>query len=384
MPEDPLTPTPIVWSALEKTVYPVTGSDGRIHVAYELHATNVTPANVRIRAIEVLDAKRGDSVTGVNLVVTIKGEDVTAQPRRFTIKPGENTLGKPDYNDRLGPGQSALVYFDISYDNLRDVPRLIRHRFVVTQPNPEGVPVTTRVVGGLMEVSRTEAVVLSPPLRGGNWLNVNGCCAIIAPHRYYVLPFNGGLKPAERFAIDLVQLDAQGRVSVGDLTQLKSYPYYGVEVLSSAPGRVMEAVNHLEDEVPGTDPPLDFQTAAGNHVIVDIGEGRFVLYAHLMPGSVTVGKGDYVQQGQVVGRLGNTGNTSGPHLHFQVMDSPSALNSNGLPFVFDRMQFQGRVAGTYEVLIKGIDAGASIPIDPRGAGIRIGQMPFTLDVVGFR
>lgn len=382
LPGDPLTHTPIVWSVLGKTVFPVKGTDGRIHLAYELHVTNVTAASLRVRAIEVLDAKRGDRVTGVNQAVTIKGEAIAAQPRGFTIKPGQTTLAKPDYNERLGKGESALVYFDIAYDNPSDVPRLIKHRFIVTQPNPEGGQVTTRVVGEVTEVSRAEAVVLAPPLKGGNWLNVNGCCAIIAPHRYYVLPFNGGLKPAEHFAIDVVQLDAQGRPFIGDPTKLSSYPYYGVEILSVAPGRVVETVNDLKDEVPGADPPLNFETAAGNHVIVDIGEGRFVLYAHLVPGSVTVAKGEYVQQGQVLGRLGNSGNSTAPHLHFQVMDSPSTLNATGLPFVFDRMQFQGRIAGTYEDLIKASDAAP--PIDMRGAGPRTGQMPLTLDIVGFR
>lgn len=385
LPEDPLTLAPVVWSVLEKTIYPVTGSDGRIHLAYELHVANVTSSDVRVRAIEALDAKLGDRVTGASRVVTVKGEDVTAQLRRFTIKPGETTFAKPDYTDRLGPGQSALVYFDITYDNLRNVPRLIKHRFIVTQPKPEGGQVTTRVVGGVTEVSRTEAVVLSPPLKGGGWLNGNGCCDIIDPHRYTILPANGGLKPAERFAIDFVQLDAQGRIFVGDLKELKSYPFYGVEVVSSAPGRVVETVNNLKDEVPGANPTdVTVETAGGNHVIVDIGEGRFILYAHLVPGSVTVAKGDYVQQGQLLGRLGNSGNTDAPHLHFQVMDSPSSLNANGLPFVFDRMQLQGRVVSTWEGMVKAVFAGAAPVMDLRGAGARSGQMPITLDVVGFR
>jgi murein DD-endopeptidase MepM/ murein hydrolase activator NlpD len=71
--------------------------------------------------------------------------------------------------------------------------------------------------------------------------------------------------------------------------------------------------------------------AAGNHLIVDMGNSQYALYVHLKPYSVTLQMGDVVTEGQKLGLLGNTGNTSGPHLHFQVMDRPSALKTNGLP-----------------------------------------------------
>jgi murein DD-endopeptidase MepM/ murein hydrolase activator NlpD len=62
---------------------------------------------------------------------------------------------------------------------------------------------------------------------------------------------------------------------------------------------------------------------------------RYAMYAHLVPNSVTVQVGDSVETGQLLGKLGNSGSTSAPHLHFQVMDAPSPLDAHGLPFVFD-------------------------------------------------
>lgn len=70
----------------------------------------------------------------------------------------------------------------------------------------------------------------------------------------------------------------------------------------------------------------------GNHVVLDHGEDSFSVYAHLRRGSVAVGPGDTVETGEVLGRVGNSGNTSEPHLHFQLMDRPHCAAAAGLPF----------------------------------------------------
>jgi len=77
---------------------------------------------------------------------------------------------------------------------------------------------------------------------------------------------------------------------------------------------------------------LTIEQADGNHVVLDLGDGRYALYAHFKPGSVRVKAGDRVSRGQVLGEVGTSGNSSEPHLHFHVMDGPSALASNGLPY----------------------------------------------------
>ncbi len=70
--------------------------------------------------------------------------------------------------------------------------------------------------------------------------------------------------------------------------------------------------------------------------------GQFAFYAHLRPGSTTVKEGDLVTKGQIIGKLGNTGNTSAPHLHLHIMETASSLGSNGLPHVFEEYNLLGK------------------------------------------
>jgi murein DD-endopeptidase MepM/ murein hydrolase activator NlpD len=90
------------------------------------------------------------------------------------------------------------------------------------------------------------------------------------------------------------------------------------------------------------DPNLTLKDAGGNHVIVDIGGGRYAFYAHLKPHSITVQEGDHVRRGQVLAQLGNSGNTTAPHLHFHMMDAPLPLGADhNLPYVIDSFRYQG-------------------------------------------
>ncbi len=83
---------------------------------------------------------------------------------------------------------------------------------------------------------------------------------------------------------------------------------------------------------PGRD-PVDPRVLAGNHVVIRTGE-VFALYAHLAPGSVAVSSGDHVPLGKVIGRVGHSGNSTAPHLHFQLMDLADPQRARGIPCAF--------------------------------------------------
>ena len=147
-----------------------------------------------------------------------------------------------------------------------------------------------------------------------------------------------------------------------------------------ADGTAVGTADGLPEQVPGKLPAdATIQMAAGNHVVVDIGGGRFAFYAHMQPGSVRVKVGDTVKTGQVLGLLGNSGNTDTPHLHFHVMDGPSPLVANGLPYVFMGFTGQGRL--TDEQLLF---TGGTVTIDKDAlSGPHQNQMPLADQVVRF-
>ena len=100
----------------------------------------------------------------------------------------------------------------------------------------------------------------------------------------------------------------------------------------------------------------------------------------MQPGSLRARLGDRVKLGQVLGLLGNSGNTDAPHLHFQVMDAPSFFDATGLPFVFDAQLLEGRVS---EAEAQSSLQGVALPIDRTGAGVKRNLMPARNGVFGY-
>jgi hypothetical protein len=172
-------------------------------------------------------------------------------------------------------------------------------------------------------VPKTEAVVLTAPFRG-EWLVVNGGRSALINIHYRLAN--------QRDALDLERL-VNGYERTGDRRKLESYPYWGETLYAPADGKIVKVVNDLDDNLIGQ---TDDDNLAGNQLVIDLGDGRFVLMAHLQKGSVRVVEGDAVQVGQPIAKAGNSGNTSGPHLHLQVQSRPdfSAPDLKTYPIVF--------------------------------------------------
>jgi murein DD-endopeptidase MepM/ murein hydrolase activator NlpD len=156
-------------------------------------------------------------------------------------------------------------------------------------------------------------------------------------------------------------------------------------VIAVADGTVVAMRNDLPEQVPGALPPgLPIDQADGNFVVLDIGQGAFALFAHMQPGSVTVKPGAKVKRGDVLGKVGNTGNSQAPHLHFHVMDGPSPLLANGIPYVIDRFRLTATGAGGTADFDRAEATGSPMALEtPAGKPWLERLLPMDLSVVEF-
>jgi murein DD-endopeptidase MepM/ murein hydrolase activator NlpD len=354
-------------------IHPVLGADDRIHLAYELEIDNPSQVFVTLDKVEAVDD------TGASLE-TLAGDELTRMTRRFAGS-----------GNTLAPGQGSVVFMDVSLARGAPIPKAVSARIALTRqaakdgkpaPYPANSPIprTASFTGAKNPVGQA-ARVIEPPLHGSGWVAVNGCCDSITSHRGALIPIDGHLNVPERFAIDWVKLDDKGRLFTGDGSKLTDFAFYGDTIHSVADGVVVTSYDEADEQIPLKDATgLSPASIGGNMLVVDIGDGAYAFYAHLQRGSLRVRLGDHVKTGQVLGLLGNTGNTNAPHLHFHLMDTPTPLNSNGIPFVFTRF------TGTGVITDKQVDEifdGKAITPGNRLAGPHSNQLPLNNEVVTF-
>ncbi|MGK5695141.1 M23 family metallopeptidase [Streptomyces sp. URMC 128] len=190
-----------------------------------------------------------------------------------------------------------------------------------------------------------EPVEVGPPVTG-RWTALNSPADRVPSHGTHAY--------GQTYAIDVVAEPEPGaRPGFHWLWPLarrnSAFPAYGAPLLAVADGTVVRAADGRRDHLSRTSPLAllylmvveasvrDLSGAGrvvGNHVVLDLGDGTYALYAHLRRGSLTVREGDRVTAGQQLARCGNSGNSTEPHLHFQLMDAPDPDSARGVPFTW--------------------------------------------------
>ncbi len=302
-------------------------ADGKWHLVYELQITNLGTWDCLLTR---LDAVAGDSAA--KPIASYSGAELEG----MIARPGQTVTEKA----KISPGAFAIVYVWLDFDKVEDVPAKFSHRIAMKIGNyPEGITLD----GVAVSTERKPMVVISAPLRGENWVAANGP-SNKSQHRRAFIPVNGRAYISQRFAIDWVQLNADGKTYQGDSENNKNYRAYGAEIIAVADGVVTQTKDGIPQNIPNKPPvvPITLETIGGNHVITEIGNGLYAFYAHLQPGSLRVKVGDKVHRGQVLGLLGNSGNSSEPHLHFHICNANSELACEGLPYAFGTYELQGK------------------------------------------
>lgn len=307
--------------------------NGRAYLAYEMFVTNVGQQPFRIGRIDVMDGDETDKV-----LMSYSGDGLLDMIRSFQ-------LINPDSQQSLilRPGVREVLYFMPEFYNALSVPKKLIHRFILQavggRDDEQGVQ-DFPMRAGPVDIVNKIPVVLGAPVVGQHWFAANGPSNTSSHRREYIAN-HGVMFFPDRYAVDFIQFGANGKMFSEDSGSNKSYFGYGANVYAVADGKVVAVTEGVPDNTPGKrDYPITLLNMAGNSVLLDIGNKRYVFYAHFMPGSVKVKRGDVVQKGQVIGKIGNSGNSDVPHLHFQVMDSPSALSAQGVPYSFEKFSLE--------------------------------------------
>jgi len=320
--------TPLLLDVQDAPV-PFMGSDGRVHLVYELWMTNFSRADVSVENLEV-----------------IGGDAVLQRLNPAAIAGRLQAAGQRESAGTLAGSAQGLLFLHVTLAAGAPVPTHLSHRVTVhASAAPPGRQEITET-GGEVTVDRQTVVSIGPPLHGEGYVSADSCCDAVR-HTRAALPVNGRVWVAQRYAVDWEELDAQGRIYVGPREKLESYTIFGKPVVAVADAVVASVTDGLPEQTPGKFPidiPLD--EADGNSVILDLGEQHYAMYAHMQPGTIQVRVGQRVAAGQLLGLVGNSGNSVAPHLHFQVSDKPSSLGSNGLPYEIKDFQITGRSPGT--------------------------------------
>ncbi len=320
--------TPLLLAVPDAPV-PFRGSDGLTHLVYELSVTNFSSGNTEVRKVEVL----GDGV----VLQTLDAASVASRLQPVGSRQSVSTLAR---------SAQALLFLSIALPPGAAVPQNLTHRVEAHYSAAPPAHQLFTVTGGAVRVDRQPVATFGPPLAGDNYISADSCCDAIR-HTRAALPINGRVVVAQRFAVDWEQLNAAHQVYSGPREKLESYTIFGKPALAVADAAVALIVKGLGEQTPGKYPvDISPEDADGNAVILDLGQHRYALYAHLQSDSIHLKPGDKVKRGEVIGLVGNSGNSLAPHLHFHVMDSELSLASNGLPYEIDQFTVTANSPGT--------------------------------------
>jgi hypothetical protein len=291
-----------------------TGSETLL--VHELHLTNFAPRALTLQRLRVLHSETG------LVLLDMKGASLAAAIS-LAGSPGPGRAEVP-------PGGRAIIYLEVPVERS---PAAVSHLIDYSVDGLPTVPPGT-LSGRKVFVDSRPLPVLSPPLRGGPWVAVYDP-SLGRGHRRVFYAVGGRARLPGRFAIDWMPAGPPGG-GAGESG-------LGSEVLAVADGVVASTRDGMPEPAPGAPRPrASMAEATGNYVSINIGGERFAFYEHLMP-DLRVRPGDRVRRGQVIGRLGSTGQASRPHLHFHVANADSPLGAEGLPY-----RLQGaRTVGAY-------------------------------------
>jgi hypothetical protein len=348
-------------------IHPVKLSDGKYYIMYELVLTNSSESKVTLNSLTFEDPLKNNAVIG--------------EFKADKIKRNLHFIASHLPTNIMKPNETGTLVVNLVLDSDK-VPSAIDHVLKITNEKATIVAnkeSTERIIR--VKVNKNEPVVIGAPLAGDNWLGVN--VSDNYGHRNAFFPINGNWFVPQRWATDWIKLTKDNRVFIGDVNKMNSYLAYGQDLLAVKDARVTKVVDQYDDLKIGEKlQNMTLDNIGGNYVVLDIGDGLLAFYAHVKKGTTKVKEGDMVKKGQVIASLGNTGNSTMPHLHFHIVKGTNVIGGDGVPYVIEKFQVTGQTKDMKK-LEKNFSTGEPLIIANEYVGAHNNEMPADLTVVNF-
>jgi hypothetical protein len=321
-------PTAIVVSPIHEAQV-IRGDDGMDHVEYDLLVVNVFSEPVTLASVSVLDG-------GGKELMQIEGETLAAATQTLFSKTPSPTIPA-----------SAAVSVDVDLIlPAGAAPARVTHRIGYTiAPDSKDKAMIDRpeIEGPEVAVNLAPAIIIRPPVSGDGWLITSACCKPNG-HRDERIAIDGArIETAETFAVDWGKVKGD-RLFDGDGKTVEQFYGFGEDVSAVADGTVVSVHDGVSDPAPFVvTTPESTSGYGGNNVMLEIAPHVFAWYAHLRRDSIKVEVGEAVKAGARIAKLGNTGPSMGPHLHFGLLAKPDPIAGRSLPFVLDDFTIAGAV-----------------------------------------
>lgn len=303
---------------------PTHHAHGQQVIAYELNLFNTYDIDFAIRRVEVYNTLEAEQ--------PIASFDSSYLALHFA-RPG-NATEAPQHI--LSGNQTGIVNLLWSLPEQAHLPLDIYHKVIVSMVQDDGsmgrkIPIEL----GLNQIRAHTTLTLGLPFKKGRWLygaeSHQDSRNLVEGHATY----------PQRYAIDWILLDSTNAFATADVSKNENWFGYGIELLAVADAKVVGIKDSIIENIPWEEAAvkLNRETISGNYIRLDLGNGVYAHYAHLIPGSLKVKLGESVRQGQSIALLGNSGSSDCPHLHFHLESAHKlALGGEGLPYHFDAFE----------------------------------------------
>ncbi|MFA6598792.1 MAG: M23 family metallopeptidase [Ignavibacteriaceae bacterium] len=316
----------------------VKSTDGKVNLVYSVEVPNFDKEGYQIKDFQVYNVANNAMICSIS------------DTGKYLLihKPLQESL--PDDFYYYAGMYYATYRFSIGLVlDPSQVPQKIKHRLVLSKDGKEKI-----IEGTETAVLKGPIAVVSAPLKGERFVSANTTTFLNNHHPTYQLTYKAKTTVPERFCVDWNKIDETGSPFQGDKSVCENWYVYGQNVYAVAGGVVISVKDGMPDQSPvGTvSNDLNLFNGDGNSVVLFI-SGGYVIYAHFKPNSIVVKAGEFVEEGQIIGKVGNSGNSLAPHLHFGLHTDFPYYISEGLPYYIDSLEkigSTGKPGGPYVTL----------------------------------